>query len=205
MEPLSEIYFPVINNVDTVSPRHDSLGPDQSEVVGILGLSIYWRDLLKNILPGGSEDAGVVVVVDNECGASFTYQVNGPSVVFLGRGDRHDSKFNHLEKSSWLLDLGAFSHTETSYTGPPVDGSKCPFFVRVYPSVGMEETFKTSDPVTFTVVAILIFAFTSAGTFIHVGRKMVRRKPPISFLNLEQSLQFSFFMTTSSSVDRKLL
>jgi hypothetical protein len=43
-----------------------------------------------------------------DCGPSLTYQVNGPSVEFLGTGDSHGSALEHLEL------IGAFDFGEHS-------------------------------------------------------------------------------------------
>jgi hypothetical protein len=43
-----------------------------------------------------------------DCGPSLTYQVNGPSVEFLGTGDSHDSALEHLELIG-AFDLGEHS------------------------------------------------------------------------------------------------
>jgi hypothetical protein len=65
------------------------------EIFGVIGVSLYWRDLLVNILPPG--DNGVVVVFENECNPTFTFELHGPTVTYLGRGDLHDPSFDHLE------------------------------------------------------------------------------------------------------------
>jgi hypothetical protein len=82
--------------------------PADRELVGVIGLSIYWRDLLTNILPPG--DDGLVVVFENECNPSFTFQLDGPNVTYLGRGDRHDRAFEYLERnvSDILIQTHAF-------------------------------------------------------------------------------------------------
>jgi hypothetical protein len=65
------------------------------ELFGFNAISIYWRDLLTDLLPPGSD--GIVIVVDNECSSSFSFQVNGPDVQYLGRGDSHDSQYESME------------------------------------------------------------------------------------------------------------
>jgi hypothetical protein len=63
----------------------------------LLASTIYWRDLLVGILPPGSD--GIVVVFENECNPTFTFQINGPDVDYIGRDDLHDPKYNDMEKS----------------------------------------------------------------------------------------------------------
>lgn len=42
---------------------------------------------------------------------TFTYQIDGPMVTYLGRGDHHETKYDHLEVTSMLNDLDSFSMT----------------------------------------------------------------------------------------------
>jgi hypothetical protein len=64
-----------------------------------------------------------------------------------------------LGQSSELRDLDAFR--DRSYTGLPLSMGGCQYFLQVYPSSDMEDDYITSNPIIFTVVAVLIFVFTS--------------------------------------------
>ena len=77
-EPVSDIIYPIINNIDkiqiieNVTMINNNTDADMS-VVGAMSASFYWRDVMKNILPTGKR--GLILVVDNPCTASFTYQI----------------------------------------------------------------------------------------------------------------------------------
>jgi hypothetical protein len=136
-------------------------------------------------------------VFENECNPTFSFQVNGPDVDFLGRGDFHDHKYESMEISvsvisdllricvkalflmyfqqAWLLDLSSFVQDGKSYTGIPVVNDTCPFHLRLFPSREMESDYKSSDPILFTVCAVLIFAFTSA-VFLVYDRLVEKRQ-----------------------------
>jgi hypothetical protein len=131
-------------------------------LVSILTISFFWRRFIENILPPGSY--GIVAVIENTCGQSFTYQINGPDVVYMGPGDFHDDAFNDLEQIQRLTDLKKqYQQGETvSYTGFPLSKSFCPYTIRIYPSQEYEDTYLTSKPVTYTAVAVSIFLLTSA-------------------------------------------
>jgi hypothetical protein len=60
-----------------------------------------------------------------------------------------------------LLELDSFSVRDSSYSGAPVNEEFCPFTLRAYPSDDMENVYTTSNPIIFTVAAVLIFAFSS--------------------------------------------
>ena len=160
MEPVSDINYPIIDRLDKVRIVDDAYVTENSRVVGLLALSIYWRDFLKNILDPGSN--GIAVVFDNPCSSSFTYEVNGAEATYLGSGDHHESEFNHLRHSSLLTDLSTFSTNDQAYTGIPVNQDYCPMTVRVYPSTRTKENHVSNNPIAFTVAVVLIFSFCGA-------------------------------------------
>lgn len=162
MEPVSDILYPILEDANEwILERGPAYPPSGHVLGGFLSITFYWRDLIKGILPQGSN--GIVVVIDNPCNPTFTYQINGPTVQYLGVGDYHESQFNYLEIQSELKDLEKFLITGTStYSGIPVNPDYCPFTVRVYPSTIMLNTYVTDNRIIFTVGTVLIFAFTSA-------------------------------------------
>jgi hypothetical protein len=118
------------------------------------------------------------LVFENECNPTFTFQINGPDVVFLGRGDLHDSQFDYLEIEAWLNDLSEFKRGSPAYTGVPLDEEYCPFHFRVYPSITMENDYITNDPILFTVFTVMIFVFTAA-TFLVYDCLVERRQKKV--------------------------
>jgi len=72
MEPISDIYYPIFEQAaDLVvlpSPNQESF-----PILGFLALSIYWRDMIKDILPLGMD--GIVIVFENPCNPTFTYEI----------------------------------------------------------------------------------------------------------------------------------
>ena len=67
---------------------------------------MFWKDLIKDILPQGTD--GIVVVFASECTDPFTYQLNGPQTVYLGAGDHHEKQFDNMVVESQLQDLGSY-------------------------------------------------------------------------------------------------
>ena len=166
MEPNSNIYYPILKNADNwINVNTDYYDPKEHNFGGVLDVTFYWRDLIKGILPEGTN--GIIVVFESPCNPTFTYQINGPDYQFWGTGDFHDSQFDHMEVSSPLSGLGNYSSRGSSYSGIPVNHNSCPFTIRVYPSSTLEAKFVTNSPIIFTVVAVLIFAFTSAVFIIY--------------------------------------
>jgi hypothetical protein len=110
-----------------------------------------WHKFFENILSDGSK--GMYVIIRSSCGASLTYQVNGPSVQFLGYGDLHDPTFDHLQL------IGAFDSGEhSSYSQHEAD---CDLTIHVYPTKELYDSMKSNNPVFFTSAVVFIFLLTS--------------------------------------------
>ena len=162
IEPISDIYYPILEEaLDSANLFEDSsYVPNNETFKGIFSMSIYWRDLMKEILPPGSD--GIVVVFENECAPSFSYQINGPNVVFMGAGDLHDSEYDNLEVSSKILDVRKFANKDSTYSGIPVNENFCPFVLHVFPSDTKRDQHKSNEPYLFAICAVIIFIFTAA-------------------------------------------
>jgi hypothetical protein len=158
-EPFSVITFPIYDSLETV--RLDT--SKNHSFVAVLTFSLFWRELLTNVLPEGSD--GVIVVFSDPCSPAFTYRLDGPKAIYLGQGDLHDSKYDGhgVEHQATLPDLANPQGKESSsYTGLPIHDSHCLRTITVYPSDAMEDNHTSKDPVIFTVAAACIFLFTSA-------------------------------------------
>jgi hypothetical protein len=134
--------------------------PSNPKVVGNVMVTFFWRDMIRDILPKGNN--GTVLVFHNPCSPTFTYRIDGPISVYLGRGDHHDPKYDGMAVSSMLKNLEQFSSSNSKYTGPPLNDEYCPYTLITYPSAIMEASYVTNNPIYFTVGALLIFGFTSA-------------------------------------------
>ena len=133
-EPNSDLYYPVIDS-DLKSLRivDNATDPNRPPLVALLvrwidstiplkssrrltrlrtrfcvvqAASMFWKDLIKDILPQGTD--GIVVVFASECTEPFTYQLNGPQTVYLGAGDHHETQFDNMVVESQLQDLGSY-------------------------------------------------------------------------------------------------
>ncbi|CAB9526135.1 Receptor-type guanylate cyclase gcy [Seminavis robusta] len=155
-EPISDIMMPIFDDGGQ-SVRIDTA---EHKPVGMLMGNLYWRDVIRDILPEGSY---VTVVMENPCNPSFTYMIKGPRTEYLGRGDLHQTQYDSMKQSSSIAELGSFrvDQQRSIYSGPPVDDEFCPFTVHVYPSSLMEDQYVTHLPIILTAVAVGIFLFTS--------------------------------------------
>jgi hypothetical protein len=165
-EPMADIYYPIINDLTpTAVIRNNTVNTNTTPIVGILAIPTYWRSLYRNILSEGSN--GIVVVSRSPCNEPFTYQINGPNVVYLGVGDKHDQRYDHLGTASSVVDLKSFALRGTRYSGPPIDSDYCPHTLHIYPSKTLESAYVSHDATVFLVLVLLIFIFTSCIFFLY--------------------------------------
>lgn len=155
-EPMAEFYYPVIPSTKDI--KIDTTSSDLEMSVGVLAFSFYWRKTITHILP---ENAfGIIVVFQNSCNQTYTYRLDGAEATFLGAGDRHDTNYDHMGISASLTDHFG---RDTMYTGLLMDlENSCIPNISIYPSQDTEAQYVNSDPIIYSVVAAMIFVFTSA-------------------------------------------
>ena len=93
-------------------------------------------------------------MLENDCNQTYTYELFGSAAKYVGEGDMHDSNFDNFEV---LGDFGISDH-DGSNQEPSVG---CQYFVKVYPSIDMEENYKTGGPLTAALSLVGIFLFTA--------------------------------------------
>ncbi|KAG7338693.1 adenylate/guanylate cyclase [Nitzschia inconspicua] len=162
MQPISDIYYPIFEDahkdIKVMDGKGENYTTNSRKIVGLFALSVYWKDTIRNILPNGSN--GLRVVFTNPCSPTFTYQINGPEVVFLGTGDFHEKQYDDMEVSSLMTELGLFAIEDSFYSGLPINEDFCPFTIHVYPSDEMKTSYTTKTPLLFCLVISLVFVAT---------------------------------------------
>lgn len=149
------------------------------------------RAFIRDILPPGSN--GIVSVFESTCTGQFTYEILGPDVKYLGVGDLHDSRYDHLGRHSPLVNLNSFSARNSAYTGLPLDYDSCPITVHLYPSDDMKSDYTTRNPFIFTVAAIAIFLFTSLVFMVYDCKVERRQKLVLSSATRSTAIVSSLF------------
>jgi class 3 adenylate cyclase len=82
---------------------------------------------------------------------------SGGDVIYSGRGDLHDIKYNTQGVRSSLFALKNQSKVMSTYTGIPIDEEFCTYTISVYPTKAYEQEFKTSNPIIFASFIVLVF------------------------------------------------
>ncbi|KAL7566017.1 hypothetical protein ACA910_011036 [Epithemia clementina (nom. ined.)] len=156
----SPVYLPLFDNFST-----------ERRTVGVMRVIIQWGRYFRDILP--DETKGIIVVLGNGCDDSYTYRIDGETVVPLGSGDLHDSQFDYLEEKVSLQEVDRIEDG-TAY-GMSLFHDDCPFYVRVYPSTSMENDHKSNTPIIMTFSVALVFLFTIFMFFVY-DRLVERRQ-----------------------------
>lgn len=144
----------------------DKFGDDKKVAATFL-IYIYWRTYFDNLLPPGAD--GVIVVLENTCNQTYTYRVDGANSFWLGRGDRHDAKYDFLEfvtSINGILgpegddgigrdDFGEDTESDILYYD-------CFYNIRIYPSEHFEARYRSNAPINQALTLAGLFLFTFA-------------------------------------------
>ena len=176
-EPVLDIVYPIVDDVSSVELSADEdYDPKNHTLVGMIAASAYWRKLIQNILQ--PEVHGMILVINNECTISFTYQIDGPNVTYLGLFDKHDKKYDHLLVSAELIDISRSMIVDSVYSGAKVNKDFCQYSLHLYPSDGMKADFTTMNSLTYTAISCFLF-LGLAITFIVYDSKVERRQQKV--------------------------
>ena len=150
-EPSSPFSYPVFDTFDLNS----------RSVVGLITSTFYWKLYFENILPERSN--GIFCVLSNTFNQTFTFRIDGAKATYMGSGDLHDPKYDHLEVSGDMEDYltSRASARTQSYTVVPLNTALNTYTLRVYPSQDAEEEQINNDPAIMAVVIVCVFLFTS--------------------------------------------
>ena len=190
-DPMAHIAIPIFDSLN---------GTDRGEVVGVLKAKFHWKDHLEGILP--VTDYGYIVVIENGCDLmgqnEYTYQVDGPEVKLLGKGNRHDRAF-----SEYLVDEYFAKDTikDGTLRGLNFSDDFCPYVFRVYPTQAQYEKYVTNVPVILSVSMTVVFMFT-IGMFLFYDR-LVERRQSIVLAQATRSTAIvsSLFVSTTNHRD----
>jgi len=192
-EPISIFLYPIRDRSDQLltcrEGRGDGTGGtnnnineqqqenEEGEVVGSFNVVLFWRDLLRNTLPPSSR--GIVVVTQNACGQTFTYEINGAETTYLANKDVHETKYDDIGLTATLSSLLDRTISSTSFSLGCTDftllDSTCPITIRITPSIKNEDYFKSKNPIIFAIGAGLIFFF-AGGLFLLYDLLVDRRR-----------------------------
>ena len=166
--PASDLFYPILNYAAEAvaynTTHHHMVNEDPTDdVMGVISLTFFWKDLLEDILPVGSD--GIVTVVSNTCGQSFTFELSGPDVTLLGKQDLHDTRYDSMKQAT---PFGLGPEQVASTTALPLGNDLCSFTITAFPSQTFEDRFYSTDPAVFAVAVVATFIFSAVVFLLYV-------------------------------------
>lgn len=155
LQPRSYILEPVFSDFeDTVD----------SEVTGFFVADLQWGSFFVDLLP--TTASGVLVVVHDTCGDTFSYMVDGPNATFLNSSYVPDAKFAALEER----------HEFAAFMREDADNHSCQYYLSISPTDDFVRRYQTNEPAIYTTVVVLIFCLTGLvfalyDYFVHVRQE----------------------------------
>lgn len=157
-DPVSDLVFPVFDEKD-----------GSKKLVAFLKCFVYWRTYLVNLLP--DDNGSVLAVIENSCDESFSYEISGIDVTFLGPGDHHDPRFSDMKVEA---SFHSFISSSSIKLSNDVRDGNCLYRLRLHPTVELEDMFITRTPQAVALLVALIFVFTSSVFLVY--DRLVRRR-----------------------------
>ena len=145
-EPISALYYPVFSDFS-----------DNRTLVGMIATEINWNYFFQGTLPDSAH--GIICVVENACNQQFTYRISGETATYVGPGDLHDRKFDHLVESRSISYLSSSSET---FAGAHIDYEYCPFTLHVYPSEETQQYYESYGPMIYIAALGALFLIATA-------------------------------------------
>lgn len=143
-DPFSSVYIPVYDSYD-----------DSKKMVGVLLGVMRWATYFANILPPTSPP--LTVVLENTLDGAFTYQVTPTEVIYVGKGDLHDTKYKNKVREATFTHLEIREGSTTFRLNEGLNQ----YVLRIYPSQEFEDSFTSRLPIIITISVGMVFVFTA--------------------------------------------
>lgn len=129
-----------------IQPVYKDFRTDLGCIDGSLFTVFPWNIFFVGLLADGTPP--IDIVVSNTCGQVFTYRINGSSPEFISVGASMD-----YEDLGHTFNIGTFQ--------APDDLPICSYSLTMYPTHELRDQYLTHTPVTFTIIVVVVFLFTS--------------------------------------------
>jgi CHASE domain len=139
--------YPYFEDKNTTFQRDD--------IVGFVMAILPWDVYFANILPTGVNN--IHLILHDTCDNDHTFELHGADAVYIGTGDLHEPKYDHLRVETEFAPFLDYNFSDTH--------AHCEYTIRIYPSQAFEDEFHTMSPVWYTLLILVVFGFT-AMTFL---------------------------------------
>jgi hypothetical protein len=86
-----------------VEPVFRDVTDDTSVVAGLVHAAFSWVSFFESVLPDDAK--GLYVVLKNTCDQVITFEIVGSDATYVGEGDLHETKWDHLERNFVLTGI----------------------------------------------------------------------------------------------------
>jgi class 3 adenylate cyclase len=149
-----------------IQPVYQDFSHD-SKLTGFVFAVVSWDTYFLNVLPKGTN--GFIVQIEDTCGTTFSYRLDGPEAIFLGEDFSTDPDYDHLVQTAEFVEFARFEGVAVSeYI------TQCSYRISVHPSKSLQIVYETSTPAKYTSVVVVVFFFTAMVFFLfnyHVQRR----------------------------------
>jgi hypothetical protein len=149
--------LPSSDNRGPASEIHLPISSDNNFTMmdGFLSMRFFWKDMFEGIEVAGI--GAIALVVTSECGKTFSFELNGNRVSFLGFKDVHDKSYDSLEETF------SFVEFEDSISSLGLQlGGNCTYSMSMFPTQSKEEAYQTSNPLILAIATLVVFLFTAS-------------------------------------------
>ena len=132
-------------------PVFDKVGKG-GKLVAVVAASFPWSSFVDNILRTGEN--GLVLVMRYSCegkkgpSQEFTFQINGPTAVYMGAGDLHAAP--RWTSNEFASNVPAFRAS-----------GNCSYSMHIFPSDEFHSAYVSNRPAVYTSIVVLIFLITA--------------------------------------------
>lgn len=146
------------------------------ELVALISSSVIWSTILEDSLSIEDEGHVYLVVMENDCGQVYSFEIHGPSIALSFARDVHDSEYDDLVFDYSFDDLLRASKEFVTPGSPlTLNGDYCSYSLRIYPTQQLEDVYQTNSPMFYTLSIFVVFLLT-AGVFGCYDLVMERRQ-----------------------------
>lgn len=147
-----------------IYPIFDKLISDNRTVVGVLEFDLEFGPYFRAVLPPDSKH--IVCVVSNTCGQTFSYAIDGASVVYRGAypvSENDDVVRRDLVRTALFTDFDVQREEAVFYSGVPVNDEHCPWTLSIYPTSEFEAQYVTYSSLYFALALSVSFLLSCLG------------------------------------------
>ncbi|CAB9499073.1 Receptor-type guanylate cyclase gcy [Seminavis robusta] len=160
--PNSIIVYPIYDSFDRLNRRIKAF------MMGVMPWDRYFSDLLP------AEVYGIVGIVQNTCGQSFTFSIDGPKATFRGEGDLHDRRFDGMMVETAFEEFRSIRGWANE-SGNNLVGH-CDYKFTIYPTAEFRDIYTSSRPEYFALGLTALFAFTGMVFLVYVYASRRRQR-----------------------------